>query len=65
MHKKTKPFKEFLKEDRIRRKFLSYSIDRQDEIIDRIHREEFKKEAIEAKKAHKDAEKNPHNYYWY
>ena len=61
----TKPFKEFLKEDKIRKKFLSYSADRQDEIINRINREEFKKEAIESRKAHKDAEKNPHKYYWY
>ena len=65
MDKKPKPFKEFLKEDRTRKKFLSYSLDRQDEIIDRINRERFRKEAMEAEKAHKDAEKNPHKYYWY
>lgn len=65
MDKKTKTFKEYLKEDRIRKKFLSYSADRQDEIINRINRERFKKEAIEAIEAHEDIEKNPHKYYWY
>ena len=65
MDKKPKSSKEFLKEDRIRKKFLSYSLDRQDEIINRINRERFRKEAIKAEKAHKDVEKNPDKYYWY
>ena len=65
MGKKLKSFKEFSKEDKIRKKFLCYSLDRQDEIIDRINRERFRKEAIKAEKAHKDVEKNPDKYYWY
>ena len=60
-----KDFSEFLMEKRIRKKFLSYSLDRQDEIIDRINREKFKKMDKEADEDLEDMVKNPQNYFWY
>ena len=60
-----KDFSEFLMEKKIRKKFLSYSLDRQDEIIDRINREKFKKMDKEADEHLEDMVKNPQNYFWY
>ena len=60
-----KDFSELLMDKRIRKKFLSYSLDRQDEIIDRINREKFKKMDKDADKQLEDMVKNPQNYFWY
>ncbi len=60
-----KDFSELLMDKRIRKKFLSYSLDRQDEIIDRINREKFKKMDKDADKHLEDMVKNPQNYFWY
>ena len=58
-----KDFSEFLKNEKAKKKFLSYSLDRQDEIIDRINRERFKKMEKHLEWCSEDYEKNPHKYY--
>lgn len=62
-YKAMKEKERILKEEKVRKKFESYSLDRQDEIIDRIHRGRFKRMAIEAKKEMEDLNINPHRYY--
>ena len=53
----------FSKNENTKKKFESYSLDRQDAIIDRINRERFKKMEKHLEWCSEDHEKNPHKYY--
>ena len=58
-----KDFSEFLKNEKARKRFASYSPDRQDEIIDRINRKWYLQLEKEAEWEIEDYEKNPDKYF--